>query len=96
MNKAATQDLRDTGTSSTARRRCSTGPPPSARVRRWRRCCKGWRAQGSSRLDRDLDGKMDAGAAPAIMDTMYPKVADAVLSRCSARSSPALTLEGGQ
>ena len=39
-----------------------------------------WRAQGSSRLDRDLDGKMDAGAAPVIMDTLYPLIADAVLA----------------
>ncbi|HEY8638384.1 MAG TPA: hypothetical protein VIL64_04020, partial [Solirubrobacteraceae bacterium] len=35
---------------------------------------------GSSRLDRDLDGKMDAGAAPAIMDAVYPRIADAVLA----------------
>ena len=39
-----------------------------------------WHAGGSSRLDRDQDGKMDAGGAPVIMDTAYPRIADAVLS----------------
>jgi acyl-homoserine lactone acylase PvdQ len=81
MNKAATQDLRDTGTFLDALTGVlDTGPPPSARAAQMLTLLRTWRAQGSSRLDRDLDGKMDAGAAPAIMDAIYPKVADAVLS----------------
>ena len=38
-----------------------------------------WHATGSSRLDRDEDGAMDAGPAPAIMDAFYPRLLDAVL-----------------
>ena len=38
-----------------------------------------WRAAGSSRLDRDLDGVMDAGPAPAIWDELYPRLLDAVM-----------------
>ena len=79
MNKAATQDLRDTGTFLDGLTAVlDTGPPPSARAAQMEALLKAWRATGSSRLDRDLDGKMDAGAAPAIMDAVYPKVADAV------------------
>jgi acyl-homoserine lactone acylase PvdQ len=79
MNKAATQDLRDTGTFLDALTGVlDTGPPPSARAGQMEALLKAWRLQGSSRLDRDLDGKMDAGAAPAIMDAIYPKVVDAI------------------
>ena len=39
-----------------------------------------WRASGSSRLDRDLDGKQDAGPGPVIMDVLYPRLLDAVLA----------------
>jgi acyl-homoserine lactone acylase PvdQ len=81
MNKAATQDLRDTGSFLDALTGVlDTGPPPSARAAQMEALLKAWRATGSSRLDRDLDGKMDAGAAPAIMDAIYPKVADAALA----------------
>src|SRR3954466_952139 len=81
MNKAATQDLRDTGSFLDALTGVlDTGPPPSARAGQMEALLKAWRATGSSRLDRDLDGKMDAGAAPVIMDTIYPKVVDAILT----------------
>jgi hypothetical protein len=33
-----------------------------------------WRAAGSSRLDRESDGTMDAGPAPAIWDAFYPRL----------------------
>src|SRR3954449_7130981 len=79
MNKAATQDLRDTGSFLDALTGVlDTGPPPSARAGQMEALLKAWRLQGSSRLDRDLDGKMDAGAAPAIMDAIYPRVVDAI------------------
>jgi hypothetical protein len=81
MNKAATQDVRDAGSLLDAITAVlDTGPAPSTRAAQMEALLKTWRAQGSSRLDRDLDGKMDAGAAPAIMDAVYPKVADAVLT----------------
>jgi hypothetical protein len=38
-----------------------------------------WTQGGSSRLDRDLDGVIDAGPAPAIWDELYPRLVDAVL-----------------
>jgi hypothetical protein len=37
-----------------------------------------WTREGSSRLDRDLDGRIDAQGA-AIMDAAWPRLADAVL-----------------
>jgi acyl-homoserine lactone acylase PvdQ len=81
MNKAATQDIRDTGTVLDGILGVlATGPPPNARDAQMVGLLGTWRASGSSRLDRNLDGLMDAGAAPAIMDKLYPKVADAVLS----------------
>ena len=51
----------------------------------------GWRAAGSSRLDRDLDGVIDAGPAPAIWDAFYPRLWAAAmpvkgLGRSSART----------
>jgi hypothetical protein len=48
-----------------------------------------WRAASSSRLDRNLDGKGDAGAGPAVWDALYPRLADAVLT-------PALGPQGAQ
>jgi hypothetical protein len=40
---------------------------------------EGWQAAGSSRLDREPDGVIDAGAAPAIWDELYPRLVDAVM-----------------
>jgi hypothetical protein len=38
-----------------------------------------WRANGSSRLDRDLDGVIDAGPGPALWDAFYPRLAEVAL-----------------
>jgi acyl-homoserine lactone acylase PvdQ len=96
MNKAATQDFPVAGTTWPAIRKVlSTGPAPDARDARMVALIDQWRAQGSSRLDRDLDGKMDAGPAPAIMDELYPRIADAVLAPVLGPQLDALTaLEG--
>jgi acyl-homoserine lactone acylase PvdQ len=82
MNAAATEDLRVDGSVFDGLLGVlnSPGPAPSARDQQMIKLLSDWRSQGGSRLDRDLDGKMDAGGAPAIMDALYPKVADAVLS----------------
>ena len=82
MNKAATQDLRDAGSSSPALAACCAGARRRARATQQMLDAAARRGapHGSSRLDRDLDGKMDAGAAPAIMDAIYPQIADAVLA----------------
>jgi acyl-homoserine lactone acylase PvdQ len=81
MNAAATQDLRAASTVLPAIHGVlAGGSAPSARSQRMLDLLMAWRDSGSSRLDRDGDGKMDAGGAPAIMDAVYPRVADAVLS----------------
>jgi acyl-homoserine lactone acylase PvdQ len=81
MNAAATQDIRVDGTVMDGINAVLSGSAaPSARSQQMLDLLNAWRAQGSSRLDRDLDGKIDAGAAATIMDTLYPKIADAVLA----------------
>ncbi|MEO8688202.1 MAG: penicillin acylase family protein [Solirubrobacteraceae bacterium] len=79
MNAAATQDLRSTALTPTLSTLLHGGPAPSARAQRSLELLEAWRATGSSRLDRDGDGAMDAGGAPAIMDAFYPHLVDAVL-----------------
>ena len=79
MNAAATQDLRAIDVvpalvDGAARRR-------RRRARGRARCStllRHWRDNGGSRLDRDLDGKIDDPGA-AIMDAVWPKLADAVM-----------------
>jgi hypothetical protein len=56
-----------------------TGPAPSPRESRMLDLLEQWRADGSSRLDRDLDGRIDDPGA-AIMDAAWPRIADAVMS----------------
>jgi acyl-homoserine lactone acylase PvdQ len=81
MNAAATKDLRVVGSTFTAIQQVlATVPAPSARAQQMLDLLVAWRASGGSRLDRDLDGKMDAGAAPAIMDAVYPRIGDAVMA----------------
>lgn len=81
MNAAATQDLRVQGPLLDGLHALLAGTPaPSARAQQLLELLRAWRASGGSRLDRDLDGKMDAGAAPAIVDELYPRLADAVLT----------------
>src|SRR3954452_23460725 len=97
MNKAATQDLRAAGSMLPAVAAVlRTGPPPSARDQQMLDTLLAWRGAGASRLDRDLDGKMDAGAAPAILDAVYPRIADAVLSPVLGPQLPQLTALEGQ
>jgi acyl-homoserine lactone acylase PvdQ len=80
MNAAATQDLPVQGTLLDGIDRVLAGSTaPSPRAQQMLTLLNGWRATGSSRLDRDLSGTIDAGAAPAIMDALYPRLADAVL-----------------
>ncbi|MDO8184733.1 penicillin acylase family protein [Conexibacter sp. JD483] len=81
MNAAATQDLRVQGPLlDGVHALLANTPAPSWRAQRMYDLLRAWRASGSSRLDRDLNGLMDAGAAPVIMDTFYPLLADAVLT----------------
>jgi acyl-homoserine lactone acylase PvdQ len=79
MNKAATQDFRAQRVWPVVRAVLRTGPAPSARAEAAAALLDGWRAAGSSRLDRDLDGKIDDPGA-AVMDAAWPRIADAVLA----------------
>ncbi|UGS37822.1 penicillin acylase family protein [Capillimicrobium parvum] len=81
MNAAATQDIRVAGSVMDGIAGVlQTGPAPSARSQQMLDLLLAWRAQGASRVDREADGSIDAGASATIMDTVYPKVADAVLA----------------
>ena len=60
--------------------RCS--PQARRRVRAPRRrpvCSTSWRTTGSSRIDSELDGKVDDPGA-AVMDAAWPRLADAVMT----------------
>ena len=80
MNAAATQDLRSTGLTPTLAKLLKSSPP-SPRAGRMLELLVAWNAAGSSRLDADEDGAMDAGPAPAIWDELYPRLLDAVMGR---------------
>ncbi|HYI74920.1 MAG TPA: penicillin acylase family protein, partial [Gaiellaceae bacterium] len=79
MNKAATQDLRVVRVWPVIREVLRTGSAPSARAEAAAGLLDSWRVAGSSRLDRALDGKIDDPGA-AVMDSAWPKLADAVMA----------------
>ena len=79
MNKAATQDLRVVRVWPIIRAVLQTGPAPSARAEAAAGLLDSWRTNGSSRLDRELDGKVDDPGA-AVMDAAWPRLADAVMT----------------
>jgi acyl-homoserine lactone acylase PvdQ len=79
MNLAATQDLRVTDVWPSIRAVLQTGPAPSARAEGAAALLDAWRTAGSSRVDRDLDGKVDDPGA-AVMDAAWPGLADAVMT----------------
>jgi acyl-homoserine lactone acylase PvdQ len=79
MNKAATQDLRVVRIWPTIRAVLQTGSAPSARAEAAAALVDAWRGVGGSRLDRDLDGKIDDAGA-AVMDAAWPRLADAVMA----------------
>lgn len=81
MNAAATQDLRVQGSVMEAIHGVLAGSrAPSPRSQQMLELLMAWRAAGSSRVDRDGDGRIDAGAAATIIDELYPRIADAVLA----------------
>jgi acyl-homoserine lactone acylase PvdQ len=79
MNKAATQDLRVMRVWPTIRSVLQTGSAPSARAEAAAALLDAWRTAGGSRLDRELDGKIDDPGA-AVMDAAWPRLADAVMT----------------
>src|SRR5207247_1710793 len=81
MNKAATQDIRAVVLWPTISRVLPDFALPIGRPGFGAMIGQldAWSGQGGSRLDKDLDGKIDEPGA-AIMDVLWPKLADAVLS----------------
>jgi acyl-homoserine lactone acylase PvdQ len=77
MNAAATQDLRSVEVTPVLARLLASGAP-NARDAKMVQLLRAWTAAGSSRLDRNLDGKIDDPGA-AVMDAAWPKIADAVM-----------------
>jgi acyl-homoserine lactone acylase PvdQ len=78
MNVAATKDLRATRVWPTIAAVLKTGPAATIRAQRMADILDSWWQSGGSRLDRNLDGKIDDPGA-AILDVAWPKLADAVL-----------------
>jgi hypothetical protein len=78
MNYAATQDLRIVQAFKGINAVLESGGAPSARAQQMYEILKSWRDAGGSRLDADLNGKIDDPGA-AIMDKAWPKIADAVM-----------------
>jgi acyl-homoserine lactone acylase PvdQ len=78
MNRAATEDLRVIQVWPIIRRVLNGSRAPSKLAARAADLIDLWRAQGASRLDRNLDGRIDAPGA-AIMDTAWNGIATAVM-----------------
>jgi acyl-homoserine lactone acylase PvdQ len=77
MNRAATQDIRAVAVVPLLHELLQSGAP-SERDRQMVAQLDSWTAAGASRLDVDLDGKIDDAGA-AILDAAWPRIADAVL-----------------
>jgi hypothetical protein len=78
MNRAATEDLRAIEVWPIIRRVLDGGPPPSKLAAQAAGLIDRWRAGGASRLDRNLDGRIDDPGA-AVMDTAWAEIATAVM-----------------
>ena len=78
MNRAATQDLRAAKVWPQVAAVLAATRPPDGRTAQAAALVTEWQRSGSSRLDRDLDGKIDAAGA-AVMDAAWDRLGDAVL-----------------
>jgi acyl-homoserine lactone acylase PvdQ len=78
VNRAATQDLRAVEVWPTIRRVLAGGPAPDARSQRAVELVDAWVRRGASRLDRELDGKIDHPGA-AVLDASWSALSEAVL-----------------
>ena len=79
MNEAATQDLRALRLLPVIEQVMTSGPAPGSARPELLQLLESWRKAGASRLDRDLDGKVDDPGA-AVMDAVWPRWATAVMS----------------
>jgi acyl-homoserine lactone acylase PvdQ len=78
MNAAATQDVRAIDTVPLLARLLKGSRPPSSQAAEMLAVLKAWRRHGGSRLDRNLDGKIDDPGA-AVMDAAWPRIAGAFM-----------------
>ena len=78
MNRAATEDLRAIAVWPIIRRVLNGGPPPSHLAAQAAALVDRWRARGASRIDLNLDGRIDDPGA-AVMDTAWDEIATAVM-----------------
>ena len=78
MNAAATQDVRAIDTVPLLARLLRGSRPPSSQAAEMLAVLKAWRRHGGSRLDRNLDGKIDDPGA-AVMDAAWPRIAGAFM-----------------
>jgi acyl-homoserine lactone acylase PvdQ len=77
MNRAATQDLREVAVLP-ALMKLIDGSAPTPFDDQLLGLMSSWLSNGASRIDRDLDGKIDSPGA-AIMDEAWPRIAAAVM-----------------
>jgi acyl-homoserine lactone acylase PvdQ len=78
MNAAGTQDVRAIDTVPLLQKLLKGSSPPSPQAEQMLALLSAWRANGGSRLDRDLDGLIDDPGA-AIMDAAWPGIANACI-----------------
>ncbi len=79
MNVAATQDLRVVRVWPAVRAILDRGAAPTEQARAVASLIDTWLQEGGSRLDADLDGKIDAPGA-VVLDEAWKRLTDAVLS----------------
>ena len=79
MNAAATQDLRVVRSWPLIRAVLAGGAAPTQRAEAAARAVDAWRARGGSRIDLQLDGKVDDPGA-AVLDAAWKPLTEAVLS----------------
>ena len=79
MNRAATQDLRVIEVWPVIHEVLAGGPPPDALTGQAADLINSWLANGGSRIDSNLDGKVDDPGA-AVMDAAWDRMADAVMT----------------
>ena len=79
MNKSATQDLRAIAVWPAINGYLALAPAPTQRDAQLRAIVNAWVDHGASRLDVDLDGKIDDPGA-AVLDAAWAKMADGVLA----------------
>ncbi len=79
MNAAATQDVRAMTFTPLLARVLRGGPAPSPRAQQLLDLLEAWTRNGGSRLDRDLDGKIDDPGA-AVMDVAWDRLANAAMT----------------